>query len=121
MVVESISISVIIFLILLIFIREKRLEYAKTAGILLILPGSYLISFFISFAFNRFFDLNRNDIVLIGSIIGLIASCLLIGFIAYKIKKNNLRLLYCLTNGVFILVLGLIMIFDTISRNFIVH
>lgn len=119
MIVESFAMSVIILLILFIFVREKRFEYAKTAGILLILPGSYLVGIFASIGFYKLFSINRNYVVLLGTIMGLIASCLLIGLMAYHIKKSNLKLAYIFINGIFILVIGIIMIFDTIFRVFI--
>ena len=41
---EAIAIIVVILLMFIIFLREHRLEYAKTAVILMILPGMYAIS-----------------------------------------------------------------------------
>lgn len=119
MVVESISMIIILTLIMFIFLREKRFEYAKTTAILLILPASYLLGVFLSYAFNIMFDVLRNNVVLLFSILGIIATCILIGLMAYHIKNGRLRCVYVLINGIFILIIGIVMIFDTINRTFI--
>lgn len=118
MIVESISILIIIMLILVIFVRERRYEYAKTAGILMILPGAYVLSFFSSLAIHRIFNNNSIVIILTGIVIGLIIAGMLIGLMAYHIKKPKLRAVYISTNGAFILIVGMIMLFDTVNRTF---
>lgn len=118
MIVESISILVILFLMLVIFLREHRYEYARTSGILMILPGSYLVSYFIGFAVYRLLGTApRANILLIGIIIGLIAACMLVGLMVYHIRKPKLKLAYACTNGLFLLILGILMLFDTLQRS----
>lgn len=118
MIVESVAILVILFLMLMIFLREQRYEYARTAGILMILPGSYLVSYAIGFSVYRLIgSAPRANILLIGIIIGLIAACILVGLMIYHIRKPKLKLAYACTNGLFLLILGVMMLFDTLQKS----
>lgn len=109
MFVESIAIIVVILLIFIIFLREHRIEYAKTAAILTILPASYALSYFISYAINKLFSVDSTYIIFYGIIIGLILTSILIGCMAYAINQKKLRIIYVSMNGLFILILTIIM------------
>lgn len=109
MFVESIAIIVVILLIFIIFLREHRIEYAKTAAILIILPASYALSFFISYIINKLFSINSTYIIFYGIIIGLVLTCILIGCMAYAINQKKLRVIYVSMNGFFVLILTIIM------------
>ena len=109
MFVESIAIIVVILLIFIIFLREHRIEYAKTAAILTILPVSYALSYFISYLINKLFSINSTYIIFYGILIGLILTCILIGCMAYEINQKKLRVIYVSMNGLFVLILTIIM------------
>lgn len=109
MFVESIAIIVVILLIFIIFLREHRIEYAKTTAILTILPASYALSYFISYIMNKLFSINSTYIIFYGIIIGLILTCILIGCMAYAINQKKLRIIYVSMNGLFVLILTIIM------------
>ena len=107
---ESIAIIVVILLMFIIFLREHRLEYAKTAGILMILPGTYAISCVVASVANRLLSVEQMHIIFYGVIVGLILACILIGCMANKIGKKKLRVLYVSVNGLFVLILTIIML-----------
>lgn len=116
MIVESIAILVVIILILILFLREKRYEYAQTVGILAILPISYLIGYLIEYlAYNMDVALN-GELLLIFTLVGVLSAGLMIGLMGYKIKRIRLRVLYCSINGLFIVIVGILMIFDTLNK-----
>ena len=109
---ESIAILIVILLILIIFIREHCNEYAKTAVILMILPGTYILSYIITLFVDRFFHIQNYYIVFVGIIIGLIITCFLIGLMAYHIKRKSLKIMYICMNGLILLSLTIIMLLD---------
>ena len=114
MVVESVSILAIIFLILILFLREKRYEYARTAGILTLLPAGYLLGYLFSYLAYSLCGFSGGELLLIFTLIGVLSSGLMIGLMGYHIKRVRLRIAYCLINGLFIAVVGILMIFDTL-------
>ena len=107
---EAIAIIVVILLMFIIFLREHRIEYAKTAAILMILPGTYAMSCVISSILSKFFSVDETYIIFYGVIVGLILTCILIGCMAYKIGKKKLRAVYVSMNGLFVLILTAIML-----------
>ncbi len=116
MVVESVAILAVIILILILFLREKRYEYARTAGILAILPISYLIGYLIEYLAYTMQCLLNGELLLIFTLIGVLSTGLMIGLMGYKIKRIRLRVLYCSINGLFIAIVGILMIFDTLNK-----
>lgn len=106
---ESIAITVVILLIFIIFLREHRIEYAKTAAILTILPISYAFSYIISYVINKLFSVNSTYIIFYGILIGLILTCILIGCMAHAINQKKLKIIYVSMNGIFVLILTIIM------------
>lgn len=114
MIVESVAILLIIFLILIIFLREKQYDYARTAGILMLLPGSYLIGYLLTYFSSCLFGFGGSQILLVVNLLGILSSGLLIGVMACYIKRKRLRVVYCVTNGLYIAVIGVLMIFNTL-------
>ena len=107
---EAIAIIVVILLIFIIFLREHRIEYAKTAVILMILPGMYALSCVVSSVINKLLSVDETYIIFYGVIVGLILACILIGCMAHKIGKKKLRVVYISMNGLFVLILTIIML-----------
>ena len=104
------SIIVVILLMFIIFLREHRLEYAKTAAILMILPAMYALSCVAASVANRLLSVEETHVIFYGVIVGLILACILIGCMANKIGKKKFRVVYVSVNGLFVLILTIIML-----------
>ena len=115
MITESIIIIILIAVISGVFLREKRYDYAKSTGILLIVPLTYLLGFALSRPIAILKQVERIDVILIATIIGLIISCILLGLRCISIKQKKLKVAYLMINGMFIGIISLIFIYDTLT------
>ena len=97
MVTEAIIIIILIAVISGVFLREKRYDYAKSTGVLLIMPLAYLFGFALSRPIATLKQVERIDVILVAIIIGLMISCILLGLrcISIKQKKAKTRLPDC--------------------------
>lgn len=116
MIVESACIIILILAISVVFMRQRRFDYAKATGILLIVPACNLLAAFISKPLSRLQHVDREDVMIIAIILGLIISCILLGLRCIHIKGKRLRLAYLIVNGVFIGLLSLIFIYNLSIR-----
>ena len=115
MVTEAIIIIILIAVISGVFLREKRYDYAKSTGVLLIMPLAYLFGFALSRPIATLKQVERIDVILVAIIIGLMISCILLGLRCISIKQKKLKLAYLIVNGAFIGIISLIFIYDTLT------
>ena len=114
MIKESVCIIVLIGIITILFLRDRRTDCAKLTSVLMIVPLSNLLAALLAKPLSSIKNVERLDIRIVGIVLGLIVSCLLLGLFSNHIQKKRFRTVYLAINGLFVAVLSLIFIYNIV-------
>lgn len=116
MVVESLAIILIIFSVIVVFLRAKKKSYAIAVLPLTFVPFLHLAGFYTRKYLSGMINADSNMILSVIDIIALVFSCIFIGIMSGKIKSKAARNTYIIISGLFLIVLVCIFISDSIAR-----
>ncbi|MDF2567095.1 MAG: hypothetical protein K0R90_551 [Oscillospiraceae bacterium] len=115
MTVECISIILIILAIFVVFLRNKRYDYAFSTVTLAILPFFHIA---VSTVVREFFidsSINTDSLTVTVDAVALVSSCILLGFLSQKIQSKRSRIAYLGSCGLFLVILFVLFITDTLK------
>lgn len=115
MLVECISIVVIILMIVFVFLRAGRKDYALTSLPLLVLPLMHTLSLLVSSSLIGVFSLDAGGITVAIDATALVISCMFLGLLSHRINSTKARGIYLLICGAFVVVLTWVLIANTIG------
>ena len=110
MIVECIAIIFGIVCMVFVFLRAKKTSYALSIIPLMIVPALHIIAMYCSKLFANMFDLDRNLVMIAIDVLGLIASCLLLGLASGNFSSKKSRASYLLVTGAFLVILSWVLV-----------
>ncbi len=116
MIRESIAIAAIGLLLLTAFMRSRHYGYMVASLPVIILPVAHLLTRVILYlAQNQLFSLRPQVATAFGDVLGLVASCVVVGVVASKIPSKKTRSVYLAVILPFTLLLGWIYIYSSLA------
>ena len=104
MTTECLVITIIIFTIVLVFLRARRKRYAFGVLPLMLVPVAYLIGQPISRLIVAGFALKTADVMNVIIILSLVIACIMFGFLSNGIELKRTRAAYFILCGGFTLI-----------------
>lgn len=115
MVMENVAILVIIGIMIVVFLRAKRPQYALSVIPFLFVPGIHLLGLYVADDLAKGMDFTAHQISVGVDILALVVGCLLLGLLSHNILSRKSRSVFLIMGGLFNLLLTWILILDTIQ------
>lgn len=112
MLVEALAITIIFFVMIFIFLRAGKKEYALATAPLLAVPIFQIIANVLNQLVGKYISLEVKSLILI---VGLAVGVILIGTMSSLLKGNRTKIAYMLTCGGFTTVLAIIFLYNNYS------
>lgn len=119
MFVECLAIFGLIFVVVVMYIRAKKKNYALATVPLLILPAANILAYAFSGGISNILPVDRFTAYSAINIVGAVISSCLVGLMSEKFGKKTVRAAYITMSLIFNIVLAAILIynmFETIYR-----
>lgn len=104
------SIVIVLVVMMLVFMRSEKNNYAVATGPLLIQPLAYVVSGRLAGWLAMVFPMTAVDLRIIINVVASLIACLLIGFTAQRIteKRSRRAFIICCTGFILLLTLALV-------------
>lgn len=114
---ECSAILLILVAIEIVFLRSKKFKSAIFVLPLGIVPMFHMVAIGFSILINRMWEIERWKVIGIFDIVGLVVSCLLLGWISGNIQKNKNKGAYLGLCAGFSTILACVLLFHTIGAG----
>ncbi len=112
MLVECMVIFGLIFVVMIMYVRTEKKQYALATVPLLILPFANIVAYFISDALALILPWEKFTAYAAVNIVAVIVSSMLIGRFTLKFKRKSTRAAYVVMSLVFNIVLASILVYN---------
>ncbi|HIZ56827.1 MAG TPA: hypothetical protein H9671_11675 [Firmicutes bacterium] len=117
MLVESIAILCVLLLVVVVFLRAKKYEFAIASITLIIVPVGNVLAILLSYPIARQIPgVETADVAITINVAALILSCMILGFISHRIRTRSARSVYMILTGLFVGILSWLFIFSALTE-----
>lgn len=116
MIVESFAIAALIFVVVILYLRSGKRDYAFATIPFLILPLANVLSYMVSGRLAGVLPADRFTVYAAIDVVAVVISSCLVGAMSGKFGKKSTRAAYMTMSLIFNIVLAAILIFDMFER-----
>ena len=115
MVMENVTILIIIGIMIVVFLRAKKTQYALSVIPFVFVPGTHLLGLYFAQRLDFGMGFTVHQISVGIDILALVVGCLLLGLLSHNILSKKSRSVFLVMGGLFNLLLTWILILNTIQ------
>lgn len=112
MIVECCTIAGLIFVVVILYLRSNKREYAFATIPFLILPLTNILSYTVSGRIAEFLPADKFTVYAAIDIISVVAASCFVGAMSDKFDKKSTKAVYVIMSLIFNIILAAILIFD---------
>lgn len=116
MIVECCAIAGLIFVVVILYLRSNKRDYAFATIPLLILPLANILSYTVSGRLSEFLPADKFTVYAAIDVIAVVAASCFVGVMSDKFGKKSTRAAYMTMSLIFNIVLAAILIFDMFEK-----
>ena len=116
MIVESFAIAGLIFVVVILYLRSKKRDYAFATIPFLILPLANVLAYTVSGRIAEHLPADKFTVYAAIDVIAVVISSCFVGAMSDKFGKKSTRAAYMIMSLIFNIVLAAILIFDMFER-----
>ena len=112
MLVECTAIFCLIFVVVIMYIRSHRKDYALATVPLLVLPLINILAYLSSGKLSALLPMDKFTVYAVLNIVAVIVSSCLVGVMSVKFKRRSTRIAYIIMSLIFNILLAAILIYN---------